>query len=195
MLDNTAKISEIITALENMQGLNQKADLKSALIAKGINASDTDGVSNLIAKLNSANLVLNGKKFITGKIYVSEVRSYCGKPSDNPSSMNYITDRTFNRQISCPFEVGFFAVDLDEFTYNSYSNKIHLNIVKDFLIPGFPEYDVGGYHDWKSNFSFYSNGTKIYGSTINVVWDRLKIPLYDISGSLRSSLDWIAIEK
>ncbi|WP_460284972.1 hypothetical protein [Clostridium botulinum] len=66
MLDNTAKISEIITALENMQGLNQKADLKSALIAKGINASESDGVANLIAKLNSANLVLNGKRFATG---------------------------------------------------------------------------------------------------------------------------------
>lgn len=65
MLDNTAKISEIITALENMQGLNQKADLKSALIAKGINASESDGVANLIAKLNNANLVLNGKRSAT----------------------------------------------------------------------------------------------------------------------------------
>ncbi|WP_243157529.1 hypothetical protein [Clostridium sporogenes] len=72
MLDNTAKISEIITALENIQGLNQKADLKSALIAKGINALDTDGVANLIAKLNSANLVLNGKRFATGTRTIAE---------------------------------------------------------------------------------------------------------------------------
>ncbi|MCR1166709.1 hypothetical protein NE169_15340 [Clostridium botulinum] len=71
MLDNTAKISEIITALENMQGLNQKADLKNALIAKGINALDTDGVANLIAKLNSANLVLNGKRFAYGELSVT----------------------------------------------------------------------------------------------------------------------------
>ncbi|ABS41527.1 hypothetical protein [Clostridium botulinum] len=195
MLDNTAKIGEIITALENMQGLNQKADLKSALIAKGINALDTDGVANLIAKLNSANLVLNGKKFITGKIYVSEVRSYCGKPSDNPSSMNYITNRTFNKQISCPFEVGVFAVDLDEFTATSSSNKVHLNIAKDFLISGFPQYDISGYHSWRDYFHFYSSGTKIDGYTINLEWNNLTIPLYDISDRLRSSLNWIAIEK
>ncbi|NFS06255.1 methyl-accepting chemotaxis protein [Clostridium botulinum] len=169
-----------------------KNTFASNLNGKGQSSYNTESLKSLIDKVANIN---TGKRFITGKIYVSEVRSYCGKPSDNPSSMNYITDRTFNRQISCPFEVGFFAVDLDEFTHNSYSNKIHLNIVKDFLIPGFPEYDVGGYHDWRSNFSFYSNGTNIYGSTINVVWDRLKIPLYDISDRLRSSLDWIAIEK
>ncbi|APF27012.1 hypothetical protein NPD5_290 [Clostridium sporogenes] len=72
MLGSTAKISEIITALENMQGLNQKADLKSALIAKGINASESDGVANLIAKLNSANLVLNGKRWAAGTYYLKD---------------------------------------------------------------------------------------------------------------------------
>lgn len=64
-MDNTAKISDIITTLQELEGINQKADLKSALVSKGVDALDTDNMADLISKLNSANLVLNGKKFAT----------------------------------------------------------------------------------------------------------------------------------
>lgn len=66
MLDNTAKLSDIITELQNLEGINQKADLKSALVSKGITVADTDSMADLISKLNSANLVLNGKRFASG---------------------------------------------------------------------------------------------------------------------------------
>lgn len=53
-MDNTAKLSDIITELQALEGINQKADLKSALVAKGISVSDTDSMADLISKVNSS---------------------------------------------------------------------------------------------------------------------------------------------
>ena len=53
MLDSTAKLSDIITSLQNLEGINQKADLKSALVSKGISALDTDSMADLISKVNN----------------------------------------------------------------------------------------------------------------------------------------------
>lgn len=65
-LGNKAKLNDIITTLQEMQGINQRADLKSALVAKEIDALDTDSVAELISKLNSANLVPDGKRWASG---------------------------------------------------------------------------------------------------------------------------------
>jgi hypothetical protein len=67
MLDNTAKLSDIITELQNLEGINQKADLKSALISKGISASDTDSMSTLISKVNSSLYGSNIKSIQRGR--------------------------------------------------------------------------------------------------------------------------------
>lgn len=53
-LDNTAKLSDIITSLQEVQGINQKAELKSALVSKGISVADTDNMADMINKINSS---------------------------------------------------------------------------------------------------------------------------------------------
>lgn len=63
MLDSTAKVSDIVTALKNMQGINQKADLKSALVAKGIVVSEKDNMADLISKITN---ITTGIRYATG---------------------------------------------------------------------------------------------------------------------------------
>lgn len=64
--DKSSKVSDMLTALQELTGINQKADLKSALIAKGVSAADTDSMADMISKLNNANLVLNGRRCASG---------------------------------------------------------------------------------------------------------------------------------
>ncbi|APC79568.1 TPA: hypothetical protein ACXDAZ_004127 [Clostridium botulinum] len=186
MLDNTAKISEIITALENMQGLNQKADLKSALIAKGINASDTDGVANLIAKLNSANLVLNGKRFITGKIYVSEIFAQCSSSNNS----NSIDKQHFTKQLNCPFEIGLFAIDLHYYTFGN-SNRLYSCIKDGFITSEFASYTQSGFSEGNGGH-FNTSYTKILDTTVNLDW---YISYMYRDDTKHSYFNWIAIEK
>lgn len=58
MLDNTAKLSDIITELQNLEGINQKADLVSVI---GSPAQSTDTIATLIADIqsNKNNLATN----------------------------------------------------------------------------------------------------------------------------------------
>lgn len=65
-LDSTAKISEIITALQDMQGINQREDLKSVLASKGITNLDTDSMATLISKVNSSLYASNIKSIQRG---------------------------------------------------------------------------------------------------------------------------------
>ncbi|MBN3362093.1 hypothetical protein [Clostridium botulinum] len=174
MLDNTAKISEIITALENMQGLNQKVDLKSALIAKGINASESDGVANLIAKLNSANLVLNGKRFITGKIFTSEFRD-----------RNYNESYTeYTKTINIPFKIGLFVVDFKPFVYPAHDTHL-IKIQDGFINDEFHHLSLGA--STKGALNIHA-GAKIEDYTV------------DLDGSIygfpkNEYINWIAVEK
>lgn len=50
-LDNTAKISDIITSLEGMQGINQKAELASVI---GAPATGEDNIATQITKIQDA---------------------------------------------------------------------------------------------------------------------------------------------
>lgn len=86
-LDNTASIQDIISTLEELQGINQKADLKSALVDKGINALETDSVAELVTKLSNANLTLEGKRWASGETpnnptspYIASVRGLDFRP-------------------------------------------------------------------------------------------------------------------
>ena len=72
MLDSNAKIKDIINALQDMQGINQKEDFKSALVTKGVNVISTDNIAQLISKLNNSNLVLDGRKTAQGTMNISE---------------------------------------------------------------------------------------------------------------------------
>jgi hypothetical protein len=67
-MDSAAKLSDIITELQNLEGINQKADLKSALVAKGISATDTDTMADLISKVNNLS---NIKRIQNGTINLS----------------------------------------------------------------------------------------------------------------------------
>lgn len=73
MLNNDAKINDIIAVLQDIQGINQKAELKSVLVEKGINALDTDDMPTLISKLSSLEL---GKKWASGTIEKNSVLYY-----------------------------------------------------------------------------------------------------------------------
>lgn len=70
-LDNTAKISDIITTLQNLEGINQKADLKSALVAKGISVADTASIADMINIVNSNLYAHNIKNIQRGKSSLS----------------------------------------------------------------------------------------------------------------------------
>ena len=52
MLDNKAKIKDIIASLQESEGINQKAELKSILVDKGITVEDTDNMASIVSKVN-----------------------------------------------------------------------------------------------------------------------------------------------
>lgn len=52
MLDNKAKISDIIASLQESEGINQKAELKSILVDKGITVEDTNDMASIVSKIN-----------------------------------------------------------------------------------------------------------------------------------------------
>lgn len=52
MLDNKAKIKDIIASLQESEGINQKAELKSILVDKGIPVEDTNDMASIVSKVN-----------------------------------------------------------------------------------------------------------------------------------------------
>lgn len=48
------KLGDILTQLENITGINEKDELKAALINKKISISDTDNISDMVNKINNA---------------------------------------------------------------------------------------------------------------------------------------------
>ncbi|MBV4427193.1 hypothetical protein [Clostridium tyrobutyricum] len=52
MLDNKAKIKDIIASLQESEGINQKAELKSILVDKGITVEDTADMASIVSKVN-----------------------------------------------------------------------------------------------------------------------------------------------
>jgi len=75
MLDSTAKLNDIITELQSLEGINQKADLKSALVAKGVSASDTDSMADLVSKVNSSLYGSNIKSIQRGSVASDSITS------------------------------------------------------------------------------------------------------------------------
>lgn len=69
-LDNTAKISDIITALKDMQGINQKAELASVI---GAPASASDNIVTQITKLQDAKDTLASKIGVENTMPVQEM--------------------------------------------------------------------------------------------------------------------------
>lgn len=47
-LDNTAKMNDIVSALQEVTGINQKSNLKAALIKKGVTVKDTDSIGTMV---------------------------------------------------------------------------------------------------------------------------------------------------
>ncbi|SCG82732.1 hypothetical protein DW1_1159 [Proteiniborus sp. DW1] len=64
------KIKNIVLALQELQTINQKAELRQALINKGVDALESDSVIELINKLNNMEL---GKKWASGAMLSSSV--------------------------------------------------------------------------------------------------------------------------
>ncbi len=58
-----SKPNEMISALLDLTGINQKAELKTALTTKGLSIADSDGIADMIGKLNGLEL---GKKWASG---------------------------------------------------------------------------------------------------------------------------------
>ena len=51
-LDNTAKLSDIISALQNMQGINAKADVVSVVNSKGANVTTANAWFDIVGAIN-----------------------------------------------------------------------------------------------------------------------------------------------
>lgn len=159
MLDNTAKLSDIITELQSLEGINQKVDLKSALVAKGINATDTDSMADLISKLNSANLVLNGKREASG------TSNLIGTGSSNKWQIS-VSGLSFTPKIIIvefvPTGLGYQA---GRKTYYSISINALLNKIEGFVYGVSSE--SSNYNDWivaNGSFSTYLNIGSTSGS-------------------------------
>lgn len=74
-MDNTAKLSDIISALQTMEGINQKADLKSVLVNKGVNALDTDDMATLIGYVSNNMYASNIKSIQSGSVSYTNTTS------------------------------------------------------------------------------------------------------------------------
>lgn len=55
-LDSHAKISDIISSLQEFLGINEKDELKAALLNRGISSSDSDTMFQLIEKIQNIKL-------------------------------------------------------------------------------------------------------------------------------------------
>lgn len=65
-INTGATLAEVVQNLSELTGVNQKADLKTVLMSKGLTIPDTDTVADMVTKLGVNKLVLDGKKFATG---------------------------------------------------------------------------------------------------------------------------------
>jgi hypothetical protein len=168
-LDNTAKVRDIITSLQNLTGINQKADLKSALIAKGLSISDNDNIADMINKLNNGNLVLNGKRWASGTVTsnsTQEVYTYSANTSGTNAFSVVVTGLTFT-----PSTILIHGMD----------NTIYTSVYSQLLNNGYPAISYlysGSIYNLKLTTPGYVNNSGF------------KLPV----SAVTTSFKWLAIE-
>lgn len=90
-LDNTAKITDIISTLQSITGINQKADFKSVLTIKGLSILDTDGIADMISKLSSSKMNMTNKRWASGSASISAFTV----PNNSTGSISVSTSLSF----------------------------------------------------------------------------------------------------
>lgn len=131
MLDSTAKLNDIITALREMEGINQRADLKSALVAKGISVSDTDSMATLVDYVNG----MSNIKSIQRGILVWSDTSITKNITISGIDINKSVARiTFNNYSSTTADKGCFAINITSPTTVTIKRIIGLALTSNTII-------------------------------------------------------------
>jgi hypothetical protein len=81
MLDSSAKLSDIIASLQESEGINQKAELKSNLTAQDVEVLDADDMATLVSKVKDI------KHF---KLGITEIVDSSHPTTDAPTDLPYI---------------------------------------------------------------------------------------------------------
>lgn len=160
-----------------------KNTFASNLNGKGQSSYNTESLKSLIDKVANIN---TGKRFITGKIYVSEIFAQCSSSNNS----NSIDKQHFTKQLNCPFEIGLFAIDLHYYTFGN-SNRLYLYIKDGFITNEFASYTEGGFSKGDGG-QFDTSYTKILDTTVNLDW---YISYMYRDDTKHSYFNWIAIEK
>jgi hypothetical protein len=90
MLDNTAKISDIISSLQESEGINQKAELKSNLTAQDVEVLDADDMATLVSKVKDI------KRF---KLGMTEIVDSSHPTTDAPIDLDSVRLEFYTRVI------------------------------------------------------------------------------------------------
>lgn len=134
-LPNTATIKQIITALQEMQAINQKADLVSVI---GSPAVSTDDVATIITKLQSAkntlaaNLTAQGQTALPSDSLASLASKVTAAPvrrwASGTGSFRYSSTDTTHRVSGLAFTPVLVVVDVDYgFPAARWENTIFVN--------------------------------------------------------------------
>ncbi|WP_460299870.1 phage tail protein [Clostridium botulinum] len=152
----------------------------SNLNNKGQSGNNTESLQSLINKVAYIN---TGKRFITGKIYVSDIFAQCSNGKD------YVEKQNFTQQLDCPFEIGIFAIDLNDYGISG-SNRLYLYIKDGFITSEFASHTESGFSQG-NGCSFDTRQTTIENTTVNLNW---YISYMYKNNMKHSYFNWIAIE-
>lgn len=178
-LDNNAKIGDIITSLEGMQGINQKAELASVI---GNPAIASDNIATQITKLQSAKDTLATKMGVENTIPIQEMADnlVMGKKWASGTVVNNASASFSNHQNqaeSKPFVevVGLNFTPSTVLIIAETHSPIYYTAVSK-LLPKYSDYTIisvgGSFYRLTGNAYINNNGFKlpVYYASITYFW-------------------------